>query len=71
MDFMSNPHVPKDSISKMLKLNTYICNKGKTGIDIARFYLCLMDTWGYQGLHQHYDMATMVRKAGGCGFVSE
>ena len=46
--------------SKLLSLSTYICNKGKTGL--ARFYLCLMDTWGLQGLEQHYDMATLFRK---------
>ena len=70
---LTDPSVKLDS--KLLSLSTCVCNKGKTGL--ARFYLCLMDTYGLQGVKQHYDVAILLRKlselqlAGlrGCGHI--
>ena len=57
-DHLNNDFLAMDG--KLLSLSTYIQNKGKTSL--ARFYLCLMDTWGLQGVEQHYDIAILLRK---------
>ena len=57
-DHLNNEYLAQDG--KLLSLSTYIQNKGKSSL--ARFYLCLMDTWGLQGVQQHYDMAIFLRK---------